>query len=101
MDQNLVIGLVITALTVIIGLFVTCATPIVKLNQSIQKLNDSIDRLNDEATKRDVQLTKINASLERHAQWLVIDKKRLDNQSRRLAKLDGEEGFIDNERRGQ
>ena len=99
MDDATFLGMLITALVVIVGLFISLCTPLIRLNKTIQKLNDSIDRINDEANKREARLDKMTLMLEQHSKWLVIDKNRLDNQSKRLNKLDGEVGFIDNERR--
>lgn len=99
MDNNLVIGLVVSALAVLIGLFISLATPLIKLNNTIQRLNDSIDRLEENATKRDKQLEQLNSIIDKHSMWLTIDKKRLDNQAIRLSKIDGETGFVDKEDR--
>lgn len=99
MSDTTFMGLFIGALATIIPLFVACVTPIIKLNKSIQKLNDSIDALNNADSKKQELLTSIDNRLNRHQSYLVVDKKRLDNMSRRLHKIDNEEGFIDNENR--
>lgn len=99
MDQNSFIALLIGALAVILPLFITCVTPIIKLNRSIQKLNDSIDRLNESDNKKTATLESISNKLNSHNEYLCVDKKRLDNLSRRLHKIDNEEGFIDNTER--
>ena len=99
MSDATFMGLFIGALATIIPLFVACVTPIIKLNKSIQKLNDSIDALNNADSKKQELLTSIDNRLNRHQSYLVVDKKRLDNMSRRLHKIDNEEGFIDNENR--
>lgn len=100
MDSNLVVGLVVSALVVLVGLFISLATPLIKLNKTIQKLNDSIDMLNKDAEARGRQLSELSTIVDKHNRWLLIDKKRLDNQSQRLHNLDGEVGFNDNEQRG-
>lgn len=99
MDSSTFLGMMITALVVIVGLFISLCTPIIKLNKTIQKLNDSIDRLNEEADKRDGKLEAITSSLHTHAMWLSIDKKRLDNQAERLKKIDNEVGIRDDSQR--
>lgn len=99
MDNNAIIGLVVTALVTLVGLFASLATPLIKLNKTIQKLNDSIDRLEENANRRDRELEQLSSVIDKHAMWLAIDKKRLDNQSLRLQKLDGEIGFVDKEDR--
>lgn len=99
MSEATIIGLVVSALVVLVGLFISLGTPIIKLNRTIQKLNDSIDRLNQDADARDAKIQELMLIIEKHAKWLLIDKKRLDNQSKRLAKLDGETGFDDSDER--
>lgn len=95
MDQNLILGLVISALVVLVGLFISLATPLIKLNKTIQKLNDTIDTIQKEAEERANQLKLLHNEVDKHAQWLRTDKLRLDNQSARLKALDGQTGFID------
>ena len=97
MDSNLVIGLVVSALVVLVGLFISLATPLIKLNKTIQKLNDSIDRLEDNAKIRDIQLQKLHNEIDKHDKYLLIDKKRIDNHEERLNKLDNQIGIIDKE----
>lgn len=99
MDNNTIIGLVVTALVTLVGLFASLAAPLIKLNKTIQKLNDNIDRLEENANRRDKQIEALSNVIDKHAMWLAIDKKRLDNQSLRLHKLDGETGFVDKEDR--
>ena len=97
MDSNLVIGLVVSALVVLVGLFISLATPLIKLNKTIQKLNDSIDRLEDNAKVRDIQLQKLHNEIDKHDKYLLIDKKRIDNHEERLNKLDNQIGITDKE----
>ena len=99
MDQNLVLGLVISALVVLVGLFISLATPLIKLNKTIQKLNDTIETIQKEAEERANQLKLLHNEVDKHAQWLRTDKLRLDNQSARLKALDGQTGFIDTGKR--
>lgn len=99
MDTNTTVGIVLGGLVVIIPLFITCITPIIKLNKTIQKLNDSIDRLNDEDSHKNKLLSELSNNLMKHSRYLTIDKKRIDNLSIRLKKIDGQEGFIDEEKR--
>lgn len=99
MDQNTFIGLFIGALVILVPLFIACVTPLIKLNKSIQKLNDAIDILNESDAKKNQALDVVHDKISTHAQYLVVDKKRLDNLSRRMHKLDNEEGFIDNTNR--
>lgn len=99
MSSNEAIGLVIGALAVIIPLFLTCITPIIKLNKTIQKLNDSIDRLTDSDNSKTEVLMKLDATLTKHDKYLLIDKQRIDNLAHRMEKLDGQEGICDNESR--
>lgn len=95
MDQSTFMALLIGTLAVIVPLFIACVTPIIKLNRSIQKLNDSIDRLNESDSKKTATLESISNKINSHNEYLCIDKKRLDNLSRRMHKIDNEEGFID------
>ena len=96
MDQNTFLGLFIGALVILVPLFIACVTPLIKLNKSIQKLNDAIDILNESDAKKNHALDVVHDKLSIHAQYLVVDKKRLDNLSKRMHKIDNEEGFIDN-----
>lgn len=97
MNDIAFMGMLIGAVAVLIPLMIAIITPIVKLNKSIQKLNDSIDVINKEAEKKDKQIENHTLILNQYAQWLIIDKQRLDNQSMRLNKLDGQVGIEDKE----
>ncbi len=99
MDSNLVIGLVVSALVVLVGLFISLATPLVNLNKTIQRLNDQIDKIEEHIIERDKQITNIQDEVNKHSKWLQTDKQRLDNQGLRLQKLDGQIGYVDNEKR--
>lgn len=99
MNENEFLGVLIGLLAVIVPLFIACVTPIIKLNKSIQKLNDSIDNLNKSDSKKEAVLDNVMKTLNNHSECLIIDKKRLDNLSRRIKKLDNEEGFIDDKNR--
>ena len=100
MSEATFIGFMVSALVVLVGLFISLATPIIKLNKTIQRLNDTIDAIKADMEQRKEQLQKLHNELDKHSRWLLIDKKRLDNQSMRLSKLDGEVGFSDSESRG-
>ena len=99
MDSNLVLGIVVSALAVLVGLFASLATPLIKLNKTIQKLNDQLDKIEERVQERDRQLVLLNNEVNKHSVWLKTDKLRLDNQSKRLQKIDGEVGVIDTEKR--
>lgn len=99
MDSNLVIGLVVSALVVLVGLFISLATPLIKLNKTIQELNDTIDAIQKDAEEKAEQFRFLHQEVDKHTKWLQIDKLRLDNQGKRLQELDGEVGYIDNEKR--
>lgn len=99
MDSNLVLGLVVSALAVLVGLFISLATPLIKLNKTIQKLNDTIDAMEKDAEKRAEQFRLLHQEVDKHSRWLQTDKQRLDNQGARLQKLDGQVGYVDNEKR--
>ena len=94
MDNTVFMGLLIGALAIIIPLFISCVTPIIKLNKTIQKLDDSIDKLNIESSKRDEKLTQLELNIAQHSQYLLMDKCRLDNQESRLHNIDHQEGYI-------
>lgn len=96
MDQNTFIGLFIGALAILVPLFIACVTPLIKLNKSIQKLNDAIDILNESDSRKNKALDDVHEKISIHTQYLIIDKKRLDNLSKRMHKIDNEEGFTDN-----
>jgi len=99
MDLNLVIGFVVSALVVLVGLFASLATPLIKLNRTIQRLNDIIDTIQKDADKTTQQLITLCNEVNKHSKWLQTDKQRLDNQGARLQKLDGQVGYVDNEKR--
>lgn len=99
MNEYVILGIVVSALVVLVGLFISLATPLIKLNKTIQKLNDIIDRLELDAKERSEQLRLLHNEVDKHAVWLRTDKQRLDNQGKRLQKLDGQVGYVDNENR--
>ena len=99
MDSNLVIGLVVSALVVLVGLFASLATPLIKLNKTIQRLNDQIDHMQQHLSERDGQIRLLHNEVDDHARWLQTDKLRLDNHEARLEALDHKVGFRDNEKR--
>lgn len=99
MDSNFIIGLVVSALVVLVGLFISLATPLIKLNRTIQELNDMIDAIRKDSEEKSEQFKFLHQEVDKHAKWLQTDKLRLDNQSKRLQKLDGEIGYVDNEKR--
>lgn len=99
MDQNTFIGLFVGALVILVPLFIACVTPLIKLNKSIQKLNDAIDILNASDSKKNKVLDEVNDKISVHSKCLIIDKKRLDNLSKRMHKIDNEEGFTDDTNR--
>lgn len=99
MEYGEFITMLLAVLATTIPLFIACITPIIKLNKSIQKLNDAIDQLNRSDSKKEVMLDAVSKRLNVHGQYLDIDKRRLDNLSLRMKKLDNEEGFIDNSNR--
>lgn len=99
MDSSLVIGLVVSALVVLVGLFASLATPLIKLNKTIQKLNDQIDHMQEHLSERDVQIRLLHNEVDDHSRWLQTDKLRLDNHEARLEALDHKVGYKDNEKR--
>lgn len=99
MNEYMILGIVVSALVVLVGLFISLATPIIKLNKTIQKLNDTIDRLELDSKERAEQLRLLHNEVDKHSVWLRTDKQRLDNQGERLKKLDGQVGYVDNEKR--
>ena len=99
MDSNLVIGLVVSALTVLVGLFASLATPLIKLNKTIQRLNDNIDELEKDNKERAEQLRLLHNEVDNHSKWLQTDKLRLDNHEARLEALDHRVGYKDDEKR--
>lgn len=101
MDSNLMIGLVVSALAVLVGLFASLATPLIKLNRTIQKLNDQIDRIQEHIIERDEQIKLLHNEVDNHSRWLQTDKLRLDNHEARLEALDNKIGYRDDERRNQ
>ena len=101
MDSNLIIGLVISALSVLVGLFASLATPLIKLNRTIQKLNDQIDKIQEHIDERDRQIKLLHNEVDNHSRWLQTDKLRLDNHEARLEALDSKIGYRDDERRNR
>ena len=99
MDSNLVIGLVVSALVVLVGLFASLATPLIKLNKTIQRLNDQIDHMQEHLSERDGQIRLLHNEVDDHSRWLQTDKLRLDNHEARLEALDHKVGYRDDEKR--
>lgn len=99
MDSNLVLGLVVSALVVLVGLFASLATPLIKLNKTIQRLNDQIDKIQEHIDERDGQIKLLHNEVDNHARWLQTDKMRLDNHEARLTVLDKKIGYKDDENR--
>lgn len=99
MDENLVIGLVVSALVVLVGLFISLATPLIKLNKTIQRLNDNIDALEKDNKERSEQLRLLHNEVDKHERWLIKDKQRLDNHGVRLTAIDKQPGYVDDEKR--
>ena len=99
MDSSLAIGLVVSALVVLVGLFASLATPLIKLNKTIQKLNDQIDNVEKHLSERDGQIRLLHNEVDNHSRWLQNDKLRLDNHEARLEALDKKVGYKDDEKR--
>ena len=99
MESSLVIGLVVSALVVLVGLFASLATPLIKLNKTIQKLNDQIDNIETHLSERDGQIRLLHNEVDDHSRWLRTDKLRLDNHEARLEALDKKVGYKDDEKR--
>lgn len=76
---------VVTALVVLIGLFVTVAKPIVGLNSTITRLSENVERL-------DAKLTDFSAhNAESHRRlWEESDRQggRIENHETRLTVLE-------------
>lgn len=99
MDSNLMIGLVVSALVVLVGLFISLATPLIKLNKTIQRLSDQIDNMQEHLSERDKQIKLLHNEVDDHSRWLQTDKLRLDNHEARLEALDNKVGYKDDEKR--
>jgi cell division protein FtsL len=99
MDSNLMIGLVVSALVVLVGLFISLATPLIKLNKTIQRLSDQIDNIQEHLSERDKQIKLLHNEVNDHSRWLQTDKLRLDNHEARLEALDHRVGYKDDEKR--
>lgn len=99
MDSNLVVGLVVSALVVLVGLFISLATPLIKLNKTIQRLSDQIDNIQEHLSERDKQIKLLHNEVDDHSRWLQTDKLRLDNHEARLEALDHKVGYKDDEKR--
>lgn len=99
MDSNLIIGLVVSALVVLVGLFISLATPLIKLNKTIQRLSDQIDNIQAHLSERDRQIKLLHNEVDDHSRWLQTDKLRLDNHEARLEALDRKVGYKDDEKR--
>ena len=57
---------VVTALVVLVGLFLTVGRPILQLNQAITKLQISVDRLESYQNKQDDRLDAHSQKLDDH-----------------------------------
>ena len=55
-----------------------------------------MDILNESDSRKNKAVDDVHEKIAIHTQYLIIDKKRLDNLSKRMHKIDNEEGFIDN-----
>ena len=90
MDSNLV---------VLVGLFISLATPLIKLNKTIQRLSDQIDNIQEHLSERDKQIKLLHNEVDDHSRWLQTDRLRLDNHEARLEALDHKVGYKDDEKR--
>ena len=99
MNSNLVIGLVVSALVVLVGLFISLATPLMKLNKTIHRVNDQIGRINEQLNERDEQIKLLHNEVDNHSKILQIDKLILDNHEARLTAIDNKVGYRDSEKR--
>ena len=83
---------VVTALGIIVGLFLSVGAPIIKLNSNIVKLNVSLDSLNKRTDKQEHDLEEQKrAAHESHKQlWLYNQEqdKRLDDHEHRITALE-------------
>lgn len=99
LNTNEMLGWLIGALTTLVGLAVAIMTPIIKLNRSITKLDVSVDNLANQLKRDETQLNKLQDEVAKHGDYLLIDKKRLDNHEMRLSELDKKHGYIDDDDR--
>lgn len=99
MDSNAIIGLVVGAIAAIVSLFLAIGVPIINLNKTITKLDSSVSHLTEQLDKDEVRIREIEDLIQKHATYLSIDKKRLDNHEERLSNLDGIVGLVDDEKR--
>lgn len=99
MNEYEIIGLVVSALVVLVGLFAAIVPPIVKVNKTNQKLSDNIEKLNENIKAMNEQLRLLHNEVDDHSLWLRTDKQRLDNHEQRLHQLDGQVGFTDTSKR--
>lgn len=99
MDNNTVVGLVISALVVLVGLFISLATPLLKLNKTITKLDISVDNLYQQIKKNEAKVNELEIVLKQHQNWLQTDKQRLDNHEERIKNLDHQVGYVDKKTR--
>lgn len=88
MDSNTVMGIVVACLATLIGLFITLATPIIKLNKTIQKLDDNLTHMKEELKSNSKEIEELEDKVHEHSQFLTADKLRLDNHEERLTVLE-------------
>lgn len=99
-SSNELLGWLIGALVVLVGLAVSIITPIIKLNKTITKLDISVSNLAKSLERDESRIEQIEKTMQMHNEYLLIDKKRLDNHEERLKDLDRKTGIFDDDDRG-
>lgn len=94
-SDNSLMGWLIGALATLVGLAVAIVTPILKLNKTITKLDMSVQHLSDQLSRDEKKIEDIEKIIEKHSDYLLIDKKRLDNHESRLETIDHKIGYDD------
>lgn len=79
---------IVTTIVVIVGLFISVGTPIIKLIQSIAKLNGTIELLNQRLSTTDTRLTDVS---ERNAKSHERIFDKLDDHEVRISVLEKKE----------
>lgn len=94
-SSNEFMGMLITALAVLVGLAGAIIAPMLKLNKTLTKLNDHMDDLQKQLEEQQKKQIAVEKELSDHQDYLLLDKKRLDNHEARLHSIDEQPGYID------
>lgn len=77
MNETEIIGVVITALTVIVGLYVTVTNPILKVNQQLTELNVNQKHILSRNEEQEHKLSTHTLQLEDHEKRITVVEQKV------------------------